>query len=235
MTLNEIMTQLEQFGNESTKKVLIKHGARDPFYGVKIEDLKKLQKKIKKDYQLSLELFNTGNSDAMYLAGLIADPAKMTKSDLQNWVSKAYWYMISEFTVAWVASESPFGTELALEWIESENENIAAAGWSTLASIVALKSDEDIEKQLYKRLLEKVAKTIHTEKNRVRYTMNGFVISVGGYCTHLANEAKNTAAAIGTVKVDMGGTACKVPLATEYITKMHTRGTPGKKRKTAMC
>ena len=235
MSLDEIMQQLQEMGSESIKKVLVKHGAKEPFFGVKIEDLKKIVKKIKTDYALSLELYNTGNSDAMYLAGLIADPLKMTRGNLNDWAEKAYWYMLSEFTVAWVASESPYGTELALQWIESDKENIAAAGWSTLASIASIKNDNEIDTALYKQLLGRVSKTIHSEKNRVRHTMNSFVITVGGYCTHLSADAINVASTLGKVKVDMGGTACKVPLATEYITKMHERGTLGKKRKTAIC
>ena len=235
MTLSEIMQQLQLWGNENTKKVLMKHGAREPFFGVKVEDLKKIQKKVKKDYTLSLQLFDTGNSDAIYLAGLISDPAKMTREDLNDWAEKAYWYMISEYTVAWVAAESRFGTELALRWIDSDKENIACSGWSTLASIAAIKSDAEVDKDLYSKLLNRVSETIHKEKNRVRYTMNVFVISVGGYCTHLAEEAKNVANKIGIVKVEMGGTACKIPLATDYIQKMHKRGMLGKKRKTAMC
>lgn len=235
MTTDEVMQQLKAFGNESIKKTLMKHGAREPFFGVKVEDLKKIQKKVKKDYSLSLELFDTGNSDAMYLAGLIADPAAMTRENLNNWVRKAYWYYLSEFTVAWVASESRFGTELALEWIESEHENIACAGWATLASIASIKPDSEIDITLYTSLLERIAKTIHSEKNRVRHTMNNFVITVGGYCACLSGEASETAATIGKVNVDMNGTACKVPLATEYILKMHQRGTLGKKRKTAFC
>jgi 3-methyladenine DNA glycosylase AlkD len=235
MTLNEIMKQLQQMGNESIKKVLINHGAKEPFFGVKVEDLKKIQKKIKTDYQLSLELYNTGNSDAMYLAGLIADPMKMTREDLNLWVEKAYWYMLSEYTVAWIASESPYGIDLALHWIDSDKESIASSGWSTLASIAALKSDEEIDRNLYTELLERVSKTIHTEKNRVRHTMNNFVISVGGYCTHLSAEAIQVARTLGKVNVNMGSTACKVPLATDYIKKMHDRGTLGKKRKTARC
>jgi len=235
MTVNEIMQQLQQFGNESTKKVLVKHGAREPFFGVKIEDLKKIVKKVKSDYSLSLELYYTGNSDAMYLAGLIADPAKMTREDLNDWAEKAYWYMLSEFTVAWVASESPYGTELALQWIDSEKENIASSGWATLASIAALKNDDEIDASLYRQLLERVSKTIHSEKNRVRQTMNNFVIAVGGYCKHLSTDAINIASTLGKVQVDMGGTACKVPLATDYIQKMHSRGLLGKKRKSARC
>jgi 3-methyladenine DNA glycosylase AlkD len=235
MTTDEVMQQLESFGNESIKNTLVKHGAREPFFGVKVEDLKKIQKKVKKDYALSLELFSTGNSDAMYLAGLISDPLQMTRDDLNLWAQKAYWYMLSEFTVAWVAAESRYGTELALQWIESDQENIACSGWSTLASIASIKPDHEIDIALYQGLLERISKTIHAERNRVRHTMNNFVITAGGYCTQLTHEATEVAAAIGKVKVDMNGTACKVPLASEYIQKMHERGTLGKKRKTAFC
>jgi 3-methyladenine DNA glycosylase AlkD len=235
MTKDEIMQQLQQWGSESIKKTLVKHGACEPFFGVKVEDLKKIQKKIKSDYLLSLELFNTGNSDAMYLAGLIADPAKMTRYDLNNWAEKAYWYMLSEFTVAWVASESPYGNELALQWIDSDKENIATAGWSTLASIASIRNDDEIDKTLYSNLLDRISKTIHTEKNFVRRSMNNFVITVGGYCTHLSAEAIHIASTLGKVQVDMGGTACKVPVASEYIQKMHKRNSLGKKRKSARC
>jgi 3-methyladenine DNA glycosylase AlkD len=235
MTTDEVMQQLETMGNESIKNTLMKHGAHEPFFGVKVEDLKKIQKKVKNDYALSAEFFNTGNSDAMYLAGMIWDPLKMTRNDLDHWVRKAYWYMLSEFTVAWVAAESRYGTDLALQWIESNQENIACSGWSTLASIASIKPDIEIDPELYKNLLVRISETIHTEKNRVRHTMNNFVITLGGYCAHLSQDAAKVAAAIGKVKVDMNGTACKVPLATEYIFKMHQRGTLGKKRKTAFC
>ena len=235
MTKDEVMQQLQQWGSESIKKTLVKHGAREPFFGVKVEDLKKIRKKIKSDYPLSLELFNTGNSDAMYLAGLIADPLKMSREDLNNWAEKAYWYMLSEFTVAWVTSESPYGNELALKWIDSDKENIATAGWSTLASIASIRNDNEIDKTLYSKLLDRISKTIHTEKNHVRRSMNNFVITVGGYCTHLSAEAIQVASTLGKVQVDMGGTACKVPDATIYIQKMHARNLLGKKRKTARC
>ena len=142
MTTKEILDELKLYGSDSIKKVFFKHGAKEPFYGVKVADLKKIQKKIKKNYALSLELYDTGNTDAMYLAGLIADDKKMTKENLNHWVKNAYWYMISEFTVAWVAAESNFGHEMALEWIKSSEENIASAGWATYANLVTLLPDD---------------------------------------------------------------------------------------------
>ncbi len=70
MTTKEILKELKDFGNEGTKKVFLRHGAREPFYGVKVQDLKKVVKRVKKNHELSIELYATGNSDAMYLAGL---------------------------------------------------------------------------------------------------------------------------------------------------------------------
>ena len=62
-------------------------GAKEPCLGVlKVEDMKKIQKRVKMDYQLALDLYDIGIADMMYLAGLITDDAKMTKKDLQKWV-----------------------------------------------------------------------------------------------------------------------------------------------------
>lgn len=235
MTLNQVMNELKSYGNESTKRVFINHGAREPFFGVKVQDLKKLVKKIRKDYKLSIELYDTGNSDAMYLAGLIADEKAMTRQDLQKWVEGAYWYMISDYTVPWIAAESNFGMELALEWIESEEEFIASAGWATLSSLVSIKPDNELNIEILSTLLDQAEKEIHNAQNRVRYSMNGFVISTGSYVKALTDKAIRIGENIGKVNVDMGGTACKVPLATQYIQKVIDRGNLGKKRKIARC
>jgi 3-methyladenine DNA glycosylase AlkD len=235
MTAKEIVAELKTLGSDSTKKVLMKHGAREPFFGVKITDLKKIQKRIKKDHELALALYDTGIADAMYLAGLIADDARMTREDLQRWVEQAYWSMLSEYTVAWVAAGSKHGRELGLEWIESDDENIAAAGWSTLSGLVATRDDDDLNIPELKKLLQRVQKTIHKQPNRVRYTMNNFVIAVGASVKALTDLAVQAAEKIGPVEVDMGDTSCKVPLATEYIEKVRQRGTLGKKRKSAKC
>lgn len=235
MTVNEILDELKLYGSDSIKKVFLKHGAKEPFYGVRVGDLKKIQKKVKKNYALSLELYDTGNSDAMYLAGLIADDKKMTKENLNHWVKKAYWYMISEFTVPWVAAESNFGHEMALEWIKSKEENIASAGWATYANLLALLPNEKLNIAEIKSLIEKVELEIHQAQNRVKQTMNGFVIAAGGSVLELTDFAIEKGKKIGIVSVDMGETACKTPYIPEYIEKIRERGGLGKKKKTVKC
>jgi len=235
MTSKEILKELAAFGNEGTKKILTKHGAKEPFFGVKVADLKKILKKTKKNHALSLELFETGNSDAMYLAGLMADETKMTKEELQHWAEQAYWYYLSEHAVAAVAAESEFGFQLAQKWIKSKKENIASSGWSTLTKHASITPDEELDIATYEKLLNQIPGQIHGAPNRVRYTMNGFVIAVGSYISSLTKKAQEIGEKIGKVEVEMGGTACKVPLATEYLEKMIAKDRVGKKRKVARC
>jgi 3-methyladenine DNA glycosylase AlkD len=234
MTAAEIVEELRPLGQESYRNVIRKHGARDPMFGVKIEHLKKVQKRVKEDYQLALDLYDTGIYDCMYLAGLIADSERMSKKDLQKWVDGASMPLCTS-TVAGVAAEGPFGRDIALKWIDSKKENIAAAGWATLGFVVALKDDTDLDLGEIKRLMDRVKTTIHKQPNRVRYQMNSFLISVGCYVKPLTAEVLKTAAAIGKVSVDMGDTACKVPTVAEYVDKVKKRGTLGKKRKTVKC
>jgi len=102
----DILDELKPLGSESYVNILRKHGINGPCYGVKIEYLKKIQKRVKTNYQLALDLFDTGVYDAMYLAGLMADESKMTKKDLIKWVNNAGSAMLCGYTVAWVASDA---------------------------------------------------------------------------------------------------------------------------------
>jgi hypothetical protein len=232
-----ILSALKKLGSAQTKKTYLRHGCPEPLYGVKIADMKALIKKFKiqNDTALAKELYQTGNSDAMYLAGLICDGHKLTRRDLNAWAKTATWHMISAYTVPWVAVEHPEGWNAALDWIDSHDEKISLAGWSTLGGIAAVREDKDLDIMAIEKLLDRVAQTIHQSPNRTRCVMNDFVIAIGCHIKPLAARAQAVAEKIGVVKVDMGDTACKVPLASESIKKAIDSGRHGAKRKTIRC
>lgn len=229
------MAALEKKGSEQTRKTMARHGAPDNMFGVKIAELKMIAKQIKGKQDLALELFETGNYDAQYLAGLVADGARMTKRQLDSWAKSATCGMISDYTVAWVAAESSHARDQAVKWMKSKQESIASAGWNTYAGIVSTTSDNDLDLAEIEQLLGRVVDEIADAPDEVRYVMNNFVISVGSYVKPLLKQAKQAAKTIGTVSVDMGDTACKVPNATAYIKKIEAAGRVGKKRKSVKC
>jgi len=236
MSAKNILGKLKPLGKESYKQMLMRnYGVKEPCFGVPIGELKKFQKRIKKDYQLALDLYDTGNYDAMYLAGLIADDARMTKKDLQRWVGKAYAGSLPGATVPWVAAGSPHGGELALEWIESNKPLVATAGWTTLSSLVSYKDDSELDLAELKRLLSHVQKTIHKAPDGVRYAMNNFVIAVGSYVQSMTELAIQTGERIGPLTAHIGNNNCEVFSAPDYIRKVQQRGSIGKKRKMIKC
>jgi 3-methyladenine DNA glycosylase AlkD len=231
------MGELKKKGTEKTRKTYARHGmAADKMFGVSVADLKVIAKTIKGQQALACELYETGNMDAIYLAGMIADGSQLSKQQLNAWAEgAANLRMISEYTVPWVTVENPYARELAKQWIKSKQEHVASSGWCTYSGLLATTPDAALDLAEIESLLGVVVKGVKSAQNRVRYAMNGFVIAVGAYVKPLSKQAKATAKQIGPVSVDVGDTACTVPLATAYIEKIEAAGRVGQKRKTIRC
>ncbi len=119
--------------------------------------------------------------------------------------------------------------------ITSRKESIVCSGWCAYSGIVATTPDDELDLTEVKELLDRVVNEIDAVRNKVRYTMNGFAISVGAYVQPLLKQAKQAAKALGAMSVDRGDTAYKVPLAWAYIEKIENAGRIGRKRKTIRC
>ena len=236
-TTKPVMDALKAKGSEKTRKTYVRHGIPvERTFGVSVADLKTIAKTIKGQQALAMELYATGNMDAMYLAGMVADGAQMTRKHLQSWAEGAAGMsMIAEYTVPWVTVENAEGRDLAMKWIGSKKGKVVPSGWCTYSGLIATHADETLDIEEIEELLGRVVKEIGGAEGRTKYTMNGFVIGVGAYVKPLLAKAKAVAKQIGSISIDMGDTACKVPLATEYIAKIEAAGRVGQKRKTIRC
>lgn len=81
MDFETVMQELVALGKERTKKMYISNGAQEPLFGVATGAMKPIAKQIKINQRLAEELYSTGNYDAMYFAGIIANPKAMSESD----------------------------------------------------------------------------------------------------------------------------------------------------------
>jgi hypothetical protein len=159
----------------------------------------------------------------------------MTRKQLDQWVKSAWWSMLSEYAVPFVAAEHPAAPAIACKWIAAKQPAIACSGWNTYALTLAVRPDSELDLAEIVELMTRVELQINTSPDRVRYCMNGFVISVASYVKPLLSVAKQTARSIGTISVDMGNTACKVPVAIDAIKKIESMNRIGLKRKTTKC
>lgn len=226
MELNEIMEELKSLGTERTKKTYMRNGAQEPVFGVTISAMKPIFKKIRFNQPLAEQLYATGNYDAMYLAGMIAEPKKMTEEDFNRWIEGAYFYMISDFIVAVTLAETDIAFTVADHWIDSGKELTMSAGWSCYNWLLGSRKDNEFTRDKLLTMLYRVRDTIHNQPNRTKNAMNNFIMTVGISYLPLHEEAMKIAQEVG--KVEKNSAAVSIQNAVD-------KGRIGFKRNNVRC
>jgi 3-methyladenine DNA glycosylase AlkD len=235
MNVETVMEELEALGKERMKKMYISNGAHEPLFGVATGAMKPMARKIKIDQPLAEELYATGNYDAMYFAGIIADPNGMTESDYDRWIDAAYFYMLSDYVVAVTLSESNIAQEVADKWIASGEELKMSAGWSCYCWILGNRKDVEFSESKISNMLDLVEKTIHDSPERTKASMNNFLSTVGISYLPLHEKAVETAKAVGIVEVKRDNKKSSFLNASEGIQKQVDKDKLGFKRKYVRC
>ncbi|OCT11410.1 DNA alkylation repair protein [Paenibacillus pectinilyticus] len=235
MNAELVMQELEALGKERTKKMYVSNGAHEPLFGVATGAMKPLSKKIKINQPLAEQLYATGNYDAMYFAGIIADPLAMTQADFDRWIDTAYFYMLSDFVVAVTLSESDIAQEVADKWIASGEELRMSAGWSCYCWLLGNRPDSEFSEGKIAHMLELVKTTIHDSPERAKYAMNNFIFTVGVSFKPLHDKAVETALAVGPVEVNRDKNKSSYIQASVNIQKGIDQGRLGFKRKHVRC
>lgn len=235
MNLETVMQELEALGKERTKKMYMSNGAHEPLFGVATGAMKPIAKKIKINQALAEELYATGNYDAMYFAGIIADPNGMTEADYDRWMDSAYFYMLSDYVVAVTLAEADIAQEVADKWIASGDELRMSAGWSCYCWLLGNRPDVEFSKDKLAGMLETVKNTIHDAPERTKSAMNNFMFTIGFSYLPLHEVAVEIAKSVGPVEMKRDNKKPAILNAYENIQKEIDRGKIGFKRKYVRC
>ncbi|WP_102029099.1 DNA alkylation repair protein [Salirhabdus sp. Marseille-P4669] len=235
MDFDTVMQELEALGKERTKKIYISNGAHEPLFGVATGAMKPMAKKIKIDQPLAEELYATGNYDAMYFAGIIADPNAMTESDYNRWMDAAYFYMLSDYVVAVTLSESDIAQDVADKWIASGEELRMSGGWSCYCWLLGNRKDYEFSESKISKMLDLVKETIHDSPERTKASMNNFLYTVGISYFPLHEKAMDIAREVGIVEVKREKKKNSLLNPLESIQKEVDKGRIGFKRKYVRC
>ncbi|WP_151737558.1 DNA alkylation repair protein ['Paenibacillus yunnanensis' Narsing Rao et al. 2020] len=235
MNLETVMQELEALGKERTKKMYMSNGAHEPLFGVATGAMKPIFKRTGINQPLAEQLYATGNYDAMYFAGIIADPNGMTEADYDRWMDGAYFYMLSDFVVAVTLAEADIAQQVADKWIASGEELRMSAGWSCYCWLLGSRPDHEFDRDKLAGMLDLVRQNIHTSPERTQYSMNNFLYSVAVSYVPLHDKAAEAAREAGPVEVDRGKLKTKHIHAYANIQKAIDKGQLGFKRRHVRC
>lgn len=221
MNAQEILPTLKKLGKPQTAAIYKRHGSGDNVYGVLTSELAKLQKKIKVDHPLALDLWKSGNAEARILALQVADPAKVTKTVADGFLKDAPVRFLDTYFAGLVA-KSPVADETMRAWMKAPEESRREMGYAILSA--RLREDGgSIKDADAEKILATIEKEIHKSPNWARRAMNGALIAIGVYKPALRKKAIETAKRIGKVEVDHGETNCKTRDAVPSIEKASKR------------
>ncbi len=101
--------------------------------GVKLPDLRKIAKIIKKDHNLALDLWDTGIHEARIMASLVDDPALVTEQQINSWTNDFYSWDICDQVCGNLFDRTPFAIAKAIEFSAREEEFVKRAGFVLMA------------------------------------------------------------------------------------------------------
>ena len=221
MRAQEILATFKKLGKPQTAAIYKRHGSGDHVFGVLTSEIARLQKKVKVDHALAMELWKTKNAEARMMALQIADPAKLTAAEatkfLEDGPVRFVGYYLSD-----LLARSPIADKTMRAWMKSAEEEPREMGYGICAA--RLKDDPDsISDSEADRILATIEKEIQRSPNWARYAMNSALIAIGVWKPALREKAIAAAGRIGPLDIDHGETSCKTPEAVSYIRKAAQR------------
>lgn len=194
MKLEEILEEFEENKNPENIKGMQRFGI-DPekAYGLKIPFLRRMAKKIKKNHELALQLWELGFRETMILASMVDDPSLVTENQIEKWILSpyyTYWEVVDQ-TCMNLLYLTDFAYIKAIEWSKREEEFVKRTAFSLIA-VLAWK-DKSAEDKKLESFLPIIKKEAIDERNNVKKAVNWALRQIGKRNSNLNSKALKSA------------------------------------------
>jgi len=179
MTLSQIIAQLKK--QADPEKILLKKTkfgvVSNNALGVYHKDLKELAKRISKNDELAVQLFDTGIYEARLLCSKIFNPKNLTESLIEKWVSTfENWEICDSFCMDLFA-KSEYAIPKILEWTTREKEFEKRAGFTTMAAYCM--ADKESGNEIFEQFFPIIIRECTDERVYVKKAVNWALRSIG--------------------------------------------------------
>ncbi|MDX2002667.1 MAG: DNA alkylation repair protein [Chitinophagales bacterium] len=182
-------------------------------FGIGVTKLRALAKKIKKDHELALQLWDSNVWDAKMIAIFIEEPKKITKEQIERQIAKGFNWLTADKYCELIV-ETPYALEFIEAWKDAENELTRRSAY-TLLSYVA-KGNPELDDTYFFGHLEAI-RNLQQAPNFVKDAMNNCLLTIGSRSWPLYTECLVIAKSIGKVVVDYGDNSCQALDAVKHL------------------
>jgi len=192
-------------------------------FGVALPALRKIAKEAGRDHALALELWDTGIHDARHIAGMVADPAKTTKREMERWVRDLNSWDICDGACFDLFRHTPYAYDKAHEWATRKREFERRAAFALMAGLAV--SDKQAPDEKFLAFLPPIEAASGDDRNYVRKAVNWALRQVGK-----RNAALNRAAISSAERIAATGTRSGRWIAADALRELRSEAVQGRLR-----
>jgi 3-methyladenine DNA glycosylase AlkD len=145
--------------------------------GISMPILRRMGKEIGKNHTLALELWRSGVHEARILAGLIAEPRKMTPRQMDAWAVDFDSWDVCDQVCMNLFDKTEFAWQKAKIWTSRKEEFIRRAGFALMASLAW--HDKGAEDNKFISFFPLIKKAASDERNYVKKAVNWALRQIG--------------------------------------------------------
>jgi len=201
-TVERIVAQLRELGDPKNVAGMARFGINitsHTGFGVPVPELRRIAKQAGRNHALALALWDTGIHDARHVAPMIADPAAMTKRQMERWVRDLNSWDICDGACFDLFRHTPYAYEKAHEWSRRAREFERRAGFALMAGLTV--SDKAAPDSRFLAFLLLIEEASGDDRNFVRKAVNWALRQIGK-----RNLALNRAAIASARRIAATGT-----------------------------
>jgi len=178
MNYDEIIERLKTMGDPKNIEGMGRFGIKtENNLGNSVTTLRNFAKKIGKNHELAVRLWESGIRDARMVAACIEDPKTVTEDQVDEWVKGIDSWDICDHCCGHLFDKTPFAYKKAKEWTQRKEEFQKRAGFSLMAWLaVHDKKADDSEFEVFLTIIKKESTD---ERNYVKKAVNWALRNIG--------------------------------------------------------
>lgn len=197
MDVAEALSEIRALARPGGIEGMLRYGItpRTELLGTRLTDLRLLARRIGRDHDLALGLWEAGMHEARLLAALVADPARVDEALMERWVAGFDSWDVCDVVCGNLFDRTPIAHAKALEWSARDEEFVKRAGFATMASLAV--HDKGARDAAFTPFLRAVQREADDDRNFVKKGASWALRQIGKRNPSLQARAIETAKRIG--------------------------------------
>ncbi|HUV25744.1 MAG TPA: DNA alkylation repair protein [Anaerolineales bacterium] len=177
-TAGEVMQQLRSKSKPDQLEGMARFAiVGDQRMGVSVPDMRNLAKEIGKNHQLALDLWDTGVPEGMIVAGMIAEPEKLTERQMEAWVVDINSWDICDQVCMNLFEKTPLAEKKIYDWSVREEEFVKRAAYALIACLAW--HDKGASDEAFTQYFPLIVAGATDDRNFVKKAVNWALRNIG--------------------------------------------------------